>query len=136
MNALTLRLIRAAFLCLALGITLGASFAVDRALGANLRLLHAELNLWGWVTLLIYGMGYHMLPRFAGQPLRSQQAAGLQSWAAIGGVALAAVGWLASAWDVPGALALRGLAAALQLGAALGFAWLISGLLAPRRAER
>ena len=59
MTPLSMRCIKAAFLYLALGIGLGASFALDRALGARLRPLHAELNLWGWVTLLIYGMAYH-----------------------------------------------------------------------------
>ncbi len=44
-------------------------------------------------TLLIYGMGYHVLPRFAGHPLRWPRLAELQSWFAIGGVALVSMGW-------------------------------------------
>ena len=70
MNTLSIRCIKAAFGYLACGIGLGAWFAVDRAAGAWLRPLHAELNLWGWATLLIYGMAYHMLPRFAGRAPR------------------------------------------------------------------
>ncbi len=46
MTPLSMRCIKAAFLYLALGIGLGAPFALDRALGARLRPLHAELNLW------------------------------------------------------------------------------------------
>ncbi|HWQ11415.1 MAG TPA: cbb3-type cytochrome c oxidase subunit I [Roseiflexaceae bacterium] len=133
MSALTVRCARAALIYLALGIALGVSFALDRALGAALRPLHAELNLWGWVTLLIYGMGYHMLPRFAGRPLRSQRLADAQSWLAIAGVALAALGWAASAAGLAEALALRALGGGLQLAAALLFAILIGDLLAPRR---
>jgi heme/copper-type cytochrome/quinol oxidase subunit 1 len=91
MSPLTVRCIKAAFIYLALGIGLGASFAIDRAFGAGLRTLHAEFNLWGWSTLLIYGMGYHMLPRFTGQPLRWPRLAEVQSWLAIGGVALTAL---------------------------------------------
>ncbi len=79
MSPLTVRCIRAAFVYLLCGITLGVSFAFDRAAGATLRTLHAELNLWGWVTLLIYGMGSHILPRFSGRPLRSLRLAELQS---------------------------------------------------------
>ena len=86
MSQLTVRCIKAAFIYLALGIALGASFAIDRSLGPSLRPLHAELNLWGWVTILIYGMGYHMLPRFTGRPLASPRLADIQSWLAIGGV--------------------------------------------------
>ena len=78
MSTLTLRCVKAAFVALALGIGLGAWFAIDRAPGAWLRPLHAEMNLWGWTTLLIYGMAYHMLPRFAGRPLRRARLAEAQ----------------------------------------------------------
>ena len=52
---------------LVIGIGLGVSFALDRRLGARLRPLHVELNLWGWATLLIYGMACHTVPRFCRQ---------------------------------------------------------------------
>lgn len=134
MSPLTLRLVRASFAYLALGVALGGAFALDRALGAALRPLHAELNLWGGVTLLIYAMAYHMLPRFAGRPLRSQRAADTQSWLALAGVALAAAGWLAAALYLPTALPLRAAGALCQLTAAATFVWLMAGLIAPRRA--
>lgn len=127
MSPLSLRCIKAAFACLALGIGLGASFALDRGLGAQLRPLHAELLLWGWATLLIYGMGWHMLPRFAGRPVRWPRAAEAQSWLAIGGVALAALGWLNGAGT-----ALRLIGGALQGLAALLFAALIADLVRRR----
>jgi hypothetical protein len=94
MNALSIRCIKAAFVYLACGIALGVWFAVDRATGALLRPLHAELNLWGWATLLIYGMAYHMLPRFAGRAPRWPRLAAAQSWLAIAGVALVTAGWI------------------------------------------
>ncbi len=129
MSTLSLRCIKAAFVCLALGLALGLSFAINRAFGAALRPLHAELNLWGWVTLLIYGFGYHMLPRFTGRPLRRPRLADLQSVLAIAGVALAALGWVAGAAHLPGALVLGALGATLQLAAALLFAWQVAELL-------
>jgi hypothetical protein len=131
MSALTIRCIKAAFAYLALGIGLGAWFALDRAAGAWLRPLHAGLNLWGWVTLLIYGMAYHMLPRFTGQPLRRPGLAVVQSWLAIGGVALVALGWVAVVGAVPGAQAVLVAGGALQVLAALLFALLIGELLGP-----
>lgn len=134
MSALTIRCIKAALLALAAGILLGASFALNRALGAQLRPLHAELNLWGWTTLLIYGMGYHMLPRFCGRPLQRLRLANLQSWLAIGGVAATSLGWLLGLLPAPIAgqtlLAAGGLA---QLAAALFFAFIGGELLVPRR---
>lgn len=83
MSRLSLRCIKAALVALTCGIGLGAWFALDRSAGAWLRPLHAELNLWGWATLLIDGMGYHMLPRFLGRPLVRTRPAALQSWLAI-----------------------------------------------------
>ncbi|MFO7168017.1 MAG: hypothetical protein DIU80_008300 [Chloroflexota bacterium] len=135
MSRLTLRLVRAAFVCLAAGIALGAAFAIDRRLGGALRPLHAELNLWGWVTLLIYGMAYHIVPRFAGQPLRRPRLAEVQSYLAIAGVALAALGWLASVWSPALAPALRAGGASLQLAAALAGALIIGELLRSRPAR-
>jgi hypothetical protein len=129
MSPLTIRCLRAALLALAAGILLGAMFAIHRPIGALLRPLHAELNLWGWTTLLIYGMAYHMLPRFAGRPLLRQRAAGAQSWLAIAGVALAGLGWAMlpalPAFGRP-LMAIGGLA---QLTAALTFALIAAELL-------
>lgn len=129
MNRLSIRCIKAAFVCLALGVGLGAWFGIDRALGARLRPLHAEFNLWGWATLLIYGMAYHMLPRFTGRPLRRPRVAGAQSWLAIGGVTLVALGWIGDVSAAPGARAALVAGGAAQVLAATLFALLIGELL-------
>lgn len=136
MSPLTIRCVKAAFVALAAGILLGAAFALDRALGAQLRPLHAELNLWGWTTLLIYGMGYHMLPRFCGRPLRRVRLADLQSWLAIGGVAAASLGWLLSLPAPPAGRALLAAGGLAQLAAALIFALLGAELLRPAACPR
>ncbi|MBK9940977.1 MAG: hypothetical protein U0Z44_02070 [Kouleothrix sp.] len=129
MSRLSLRCIKAALVALTCGIGLGAWFALDRSAGAWLRPLHAELNLWGWATLLIYGMGYHMLPRFLGRPLVRTRPAALQSWLAIVGVALASLGWLGLLLGWPPAQALLIAGGATQAAAALLFALLIGELL-------
>lgn len=138
MSTLSVRCIKAAFLYLAIGVGLGALFAFDRALGAQLRPLHAELNLWGWVTLLIYGFGYHMLPRFAGRPISRPRLADAQSWLAIAGVALASLGWFAVPLDLPYAGVLLAAGGVLQTLAVLGFGLLIGTVLrgAPGRPAR
>lgn len=135
MTALSLRCVKAAFLFLAIGICLGASFAIDRAIGAQLRPLHAELNLWGWVTLLIYGFAYHMLPRFTGRPLRSQRLANAQSWLAISGVSLAALGWLGLALHFPYARIVAVAGGLCQVTAMLIFVRLVGGLLFVERVK-
>jgi heme/copper-type cytochrome/quinol oxidase subunit 1 len=125
MNVLSIRLVRNAFLALALGVLLAITFGFNRAWGAILRPVHAELNLFGWLTLLIYGMGYHMLPRFIGKPLERSRLATFQSWLAISGVWLTVLGWL-PLW---GAMGLRILGGILQCLAALLFVYLLYPLL-------
>lgn len=134
MSKLSLRCIRCAFLALAAGVALGAWFALDRPAGALLRPLHAELNLWGWATLLIYGMGYHMLPRFAGQPLVRTRLAAAQSWLAIAGVALIGLAWvlLLAGWP-PARLVLIGGSIA-QVAAAGLFAVLLGEVVLTQKA--
>jgi hypothetical protein len=87
---------------LLVGISLGATFAIDPALGARLRLTHATLNLFGWTGLLISGMGYYLAPRFLGRPLRWPRLAWLQiACLAVG--ALGGAGALAR-WTADGSL--------------------------------
>jgi hypothetical protein len=133
MSALSIRCIKAAFVYLACGIGLGGWFALDRAAGALLRPLHAELNLWGWATLLIYGMAYHMLPRFIGRPQRWPGLAAVQSWLAIGSVALVAIGWVGVVSALPLAHGVLVAGGALQVGAAALFSMLIGDLLIGKR---
>jgi cbb3-type cytochrome oxidase subunit 1 len=69
----SLNCIRASFLYLALGLILGL-FLADRMFlshYAALRTIHVHLNLVGFVMLLIAGVGYHLLPVFAGGKLHS-----------------------------------------------------------------
>ena len=41
----------------------------------NLRFVHSHFMLLGWVSMMIYGVGYHILPRFSGVPLWSDKLA-------------------------------------------------------------
>jgi cbb3-type cytochrome oxidase subunit 1 len=38
-----------------------------------LKFVHSHLNMLGWVSMMIYGVGYHILPRFMGRPLYSNK---------------------------------------------------------------
>jgi cbb3-type cytochrome oxidase subunit 1 len=38
----------------------------------SLRFVHSHLMLLGWVTMMIYGVGYHILPRFAGKLIKNK----------------------------------------------------------------
>ncbi len=47
-----------------------------------LKFVHSHLNLLGWVSMMIYGVGYHILPRFMGRPLYSRAIGDVQFWTA------------------------------------------------------
>lgn len=48
----------------------------------SLKFVHSHLNLLGWVSMMIYGVGYHVLPRFSGRPLKYPKMGEVQFWTA------------------------------------------------------
>ena len=60
-----------------LGMFLGLAMALDPTSMGLLRTTHVHVNLLGWVSMFIFGVAYHVLPRFAGQPLHSPRLADL-----------------------------------------------------------
>ncbi len=48
----------------------------------SFKFVHSHLNLLGWVSMMIYGVGYHVLPRFSGRPLKYPKVGELQFWTA------------------------------------------------------
>jgi cbb3-type cytochrome oxidase subunit 1 len=59
-------------------IYLGISAIMGIAMLANqnvmgLKFVHSHLNMLGWVSMMIYGVGYHILPRFMGRALYSNK---------------------------------------------------------------
>ncbi len=47
-----------------------------------LKFVHSHLNMLGWVSMMIYGVGYHILPRFAGKRLKSNKLGEIQFYLA------------------------------------------------------
>jgi len=60
---------------------LGIAMLWDQSL-ISLKFVHSHLNMLGWVSMMIYGVGYHVLPRFSGRPLKYPKMGELQFWAA------------------------------------------------------
>lgn len=46
------------------------------------KFVHSHLMLLGWVSMMIYGVGYHILPKFAGRFLKSKAMGEVQFWLA------------------------------------------------------
>ncbi len=66
--------IRASLLWFAGGILFGLAIAIEPR-WVVYRPAHAHMNVAGFLTLLVFGIGYQLLPRLFGHPLRSPRLA-------------------------------------------------------------
>jgi heme/copper-type cytochrome/quinol oxidase subunit 1 len=96
--------LKASLAWLCLGVTLGVAMAIH-PVWAVYRTAHLHMNLLGFVAMMIFGVAYHVIPRFTGHPLYSRRLAGLHWWFANVGLALFAAGLMARVhWTAGGAL--------------------------------
>lgn len=59
-----------------------------------LKPIHTHLNLLGWMSMMIFGVAYHILPRFSGAPLWSERLAAAHLWLANIGLLGMIGGWV------------------------------------------
>jgi cbb3-type cytochrome oxidase subunit 1 len=85
--------LKASLAWLALGVTLGVAMAAHPA-WAVYRTAHLHMLLLGFVTMMIFGVAYHVIPRFTGHPLHARRAPGWHWWIANVGLVLMVVGFL------------------------------------------
>ena len=79
-----------------LGGLVGLAWLADPALLPGLALrAHAHLMLVGFLGMMIFGVGLHVLPRFTGRALYSERLADVQFWSANVGLVAMVSGWLA-----------------------------------------
>jgi cbb3-type cytochrome oxidase subunit 1 len=105
MSPTTIRFLKTGMAYFVLGALLGTLLAVPptrdllyrEAPGAQWRLAHAHLNLAGFVIMIIFGIAYHILPRFAGKPLRSEAWAAAHFWIAATATGGMVIGFIAPA---------------------------------------
>ena len=88
------RFIRASLLWLGFGVVLGVWMALSPAAVAY-RPAHMHANLLGFVSMMIFGVAYHVIPRFTGHPLHSRRAAAVHVWLANAGLASMVAGFIA-----------------------------------------
>ncbi|HTI62770.1 MAG TPA: cbb3-type cytochrome c oxidase subunit I [Gemmatimonadaceae bacterium] len=116
--------IKASVVWLALGTLVGLAMAVHPTWTVY-RTVHMHMMLLGFVTMMIYGVAYHVLPRFVGNPLHSRRAAGAHFWVANAGLTLMSAGFALRANASPFATALLGIGGALAGAGAYIFAYLV-----------
>lgn len=88
--------IRSSLSWLGVGVLIGISMAIWPADALAYRPAHVHANLLGFVTLMIAGIAYHVIPRFTGNPLHSRSLAVVHLWVANVGLALMVSGWIAT----------------------------------------
>ena len=116
--------IKASLTWLALGVTLGVAMAAHPA-WTIYRLTHVHMVLLGFVTMMIFGVAYHVIPRFAGFPLHSRRAAVWHWWIANAGLALMAIGFALRARAIPWATHVLACGGLLSATGAYLFAYLL-----------
>lgn len=90
--------IAAALVYAVLGGLVGLAWLADPGLLPGLALrAHAHLMLVGFVGMMIFGVGLHVLPRFTGRELFSERLADAQFWIANVGLIAMVSGWFAGA---------------------------------------
>jgi cbb3-type cytochrome oxidase subunit 1 len=93
MDSFTRLFIRASLIWLGIGVVLGVAMAIEPRF-VIYRPAHMHANLLGFVSMMIFGVAYHVLPRFTGRALHSRTLASAHVWLANVGLALMVGGWL------------------------------------------
>lgn len=126
MDPFVRRFIRASVLWLAIGVLIGLAMAFVPMRALAYKPAHMHANLLGFVSMMIFGVAYHVIPRFSGSPLHSPRLAGLHLWVANIGLALMVSGWIGRVWwrgVGEGALQVGAVASALGAAAFIFNIW-------------
>jgi hypothetical protein len=67
MDRINLWFVRASLVYFLVGTFLGLLIAAHPGFTAQFRAAHVHLNLAGFMTMMIFGVGYHIFPRFTGR---------------------------------------------------------------------
>jgi cbb3-type cytochrome oxidase subunit 1 len=115
---------KASLAWLALGVTLGVAMAA-RPAWIVYRPAHLHMLVLGFVTKMIFGVAYHVVPRFSGHQLHGRRMAGWHWWISNAGLLLMTVGFLLRPHLGSRATLLLATGGALAALGAYLFAWLI-----------
>jgi cbb3-type cytochrome oxidase subunit 1 len=99
--------IRASLVWLGVGVLIGVAMAMWPYRALAYRPAHLHANLLGFVSMMIFGVAYHVLPRFNGRGLHSPRLARAHLFVANAGLFLMVSGFiLRVSWPTPGNYAL------------------------------
>lgn len=113
--------LRTAVVWLALGLLMGIAMGVEPRWLPLLRAAHLHALLAGFVTFMIFGVGYHVFPRFSGRPVPWRRGPSVHLFLANGGVLGIVCGLLLRGAAPQWAQVVVGLGGASMLAGALIF---------------
>jgi cytochrome c oxidase cbb3-type subunit 1 len=114
--------IRASLLWFAAGIAMGLAMAIHPA-WIVYRPAHAHMNLVGFVVMMIFGVGYQMLPRFFGHPIHSRALAETHVWLANVGLAGLVAGFFLAPNIGPAGMTVTAIGGGIWAIGAFGFVY-------------
>jgi cbb3-type cytochrome oxidase subunit 1 len=94
MDSFVRQFLRAALIWLGAGVMIGLAMAIAPGRALAYRPAHLHALLLGFVSMMIFGVGYHVFPRFTGRPLHSPSVARLHVWVANAGLAGMVAGFI------------------------------------------
>lgn len=97
--------VRVSVVSLLLGAVLGLMMTISPTM-VILRPLHVHFLLLGFMSMMVFGVAYHIIPRFQGHAIIPWAWATLHFFLAVWGLSLLVTGWVAQALghSVPGLL--------------------------------
>jgi heme/copper-type cytochrome/quinol oxidase subunit 1 len=127
--------LRSSLVWLGIGVTIGIAMVFAPYHALAYRPAHMHANLLGFVSMMIFGVAYHVLPRFTGRPLRRPGLARVHLLCGNAGLALMVGGFLARvAWPLTGRalLAAGGVASASAAFLFITNIWYVLSTRSPR----
>jgi len=71
----------------------GIGMVIEPEWRVHYRATHVHFNLLGWMSMMIYGVGYHILPKFSGRYIYSVAVQNIQFWFSTLGLLGMGTGW-------------------------------------------
>ena len=116
--------LKASLAWLVAGVTIGVAMGIH-PLWTLYRVAHMHIVLLGFVAMMIFGVAYHVIPRFTGYPLHSRRAATWHWWASNVGLLLMVAGFAGVANAAAWGTALVATGGGLSAMGAYAFAYLM-----------